>query len=136
MASLWRGWNGFAVRTAFFGPWLAFRFRWRNLGVLVERLLCTTLNDLRRYRTAKDTSLPLELRQAMIVDSVINQKFLVKLVEARRFKSPLSLRNGIWSARKSAADGNGRQRVFPTPGTRHETSEMSVLTIEKTDRIV
>jgi anaerobic magnesium-protoporphyrin IX monomethyl ester cyclase len=94
-----RSWNGFAVWTALIGPSLLRRFRWRNLAVLAERVLCTSFADLRRYRTAKDASLPLEQRQRQMVDGVISPEFVQQLINARRFKSPLSLRNSIWSSR-------------------------------------
>jgi anaerobic magnesium-protoporphyrin IX monomethyl ester cyclase len=96
--TLLRNWNGVAVRTAFIGPSLARRFRWRNVGVLAERVICTSLADLRRYRIAKDASLPLELRQQNIVDTVITPSFIEKLIKSRSFKSPLALRTGIWSS--------------------------------------
>jgi hypothetical protein len=35
-----------------------------------------------------------------MVDSVVAPGFVAKLVKARRFKTPLSLRNSIWSARQ------------------------------------
>jgi hypothetical protein len=59
---------------------------------------------------AKDTSLPLETRQRNMVDSVIAPSFVEKLVKARRFKTPLSLRNSIWSARRSTKE---RPRAQP-----------------------
>jgi radical SAM superfamily enzyme YgiQ (UPF0313 family) len=99
--ALLRNWNSFAIRDALFGSSLARRFRWRNVGILAERILCTSWADIRRYRIAKDTSLPLEERQHRMVDSVIAAAFVEKLVKARRFKSPLSLRNSIWSERRS-----------------------------------
>jgi len=98
--SLQQAWNGFAVRTALVGSPLAKRFRWRNVGVFAERIFCTSLADLRRYRIARDTSLPLELRQQKIIGTVIVRSFIEKLVKVRSFKSPLSLRNGIWSSHK------------------------------------
>lgn len=93
-------WNGFAIQTALMGPPLAKRFRWRNVAVFAERMLCTSWADVQRYRTAKDATLPLEERQRRIVSTVIAPNFIQKLVGARYFKSPLSLRNGIWSARR------------------------------------
>jgi anaerobic magnesium-protoporphyrin IX monomethyl ester cyclase len=78
------------------------RFRWRHVGILLERVLCSSRNDLRRYRIAQDRCASLEARQQMIVDSVLNPAFVEKLVGARRWKSPLSLRNGFWSERPSA----------------------------------
>jgi hypothetical protein len=60
---------------------------------------------------AKDTSLPLQERQRNMVDSVIAPSFVEKLVKARRFKSPLSLRNSIWSARRLTKERPRTQRV-------------------------
>jgi anaerobic magnesium-protoporphyrin IX monomethyl ester cyclase len=99
--SVLRAWSNLAIRDALIGPPLAKRFRWRNIGVLAERIICTSWDDLRRYRMAKDTLLSLEQRQQSIVGTVIASSFVEKLVDARSFKSPLSLRNGIWSAHQS-----------------------------------
>jgi anaerobic magnesium-protoporphyrin IX monomethyl ester cyclase len=109
--SLLRGWNTHAIRDALVGAPLARRFRWRNVGILAERILCTSWADVRRYRIAKDTSLPLEQRQRNMVDSVVAPSFVEKLVKARRFKSPLSLRNSIWSARRSTKERGHAQPV-------------------------
>jgi radical SAM family protein/B12 binding protein len=98
LRSLLLAWNNRAIRDVLIGPPLAKRFRWRNVGILAERILCTSWADVRRYRMAKDTSLPLEVRQHKMVDTVIAPTLVEKLVKARRFKSPLSLRNSIWSA--------------------------------------
>ncbi len=97
LGSLWV-WNTFAIRTALIGPPLLRRFRWRNVGVLAERVLCTSWADIRRFRMAKDKTLPLELRQHQIVNSVVAPGSVRRLIKARWFKSPLSLRNSIWSA--------------------------------------
>jgi anaerobic magnesium-protoporphyrin IX monomethyl ester cyclase len=92
-----RGWNNYAIRTAFTGrPWVR-RFRWRNLGVFLERMLCSSWDDLRRYRAAKNAALPLDIRQQFIVDSVTSPRAVARLLRARRHKSPLSLRTAIWS---------------------------------------
>ncbi|MBR1271940.1 B12-binding domain-containing radical SAM protein [Bradyrhizobium sp. AUGA SZCCT0222] len=93
-----RVWNTFAITTALIGPPLLRRFRWRNVGVLAERVLCTSWADIRRFRMAKDESLPLGLRQHQIVNSVVAPGSVQRLIKARWFKSPLSLRNSIWSA--------------------------------------
>jgi anaerobic magnesium-protoporphyrin IX monomethyl ester cyclase len=97
LGSLWV-WNTFAIKTALIGPPLLRRFRWRNVGVLAERVLCTSWADIKRFRMAKDKSLPLELRQQQIVNSVVAPGSVRRLIKARWFKSPLSLRNSIWSA--------------------------------------
>jgi anaerobic magnesium-protoporphyrin IX monomethyl ester cyclase len=97
-----RVWNNFAIRTALIRSPLARRFRWRNVAVLAERILCTSWADLQRYRTAKNVALPLDVRQHQMVSTVMSPSFVDKLVKARRFKSPLSLRNSIWSAHELA----------------------------------
>jgi anaerobic magnesium-protoporphyrin IX monomethyl ester cyclase len=102
--SVLRAWSNLAMRDALIGLPLAKRFRWRNIGVLAERILCTSRGDLRRYRMAKDNSLSLELRQQNIVGTVIAPRFVEQLVKARSYKSPLSLRNSIWSARRLAKE--------------------------------
>jgi anaerobic magnesium-protoporphyrin IX monomethyl ester cyclase len=94
------GWNRVAIRDALFGLPLAKRFRWRNLFIFAERIICTSRADVRRYRMAKDNSLPLQVRQQNIVTTVTARSFIEQLVGARYFKGPLSLRNGIWSANK------------------------------------
>lgn len=73
------------------------RFRWRNLGVVAERLLCTQPGDIERYRIAKDESLPPEERQRRIVDSILNDEVVEHLARADHWKSPLALRCGLWS---------------------------------------
>jgi anaerobic magnesium-protoporphyrin IX monomethyl ester cyclase len=111
LRSLLLAWNNFAIRDALIGRPLAKRFRWRNVSILAERIFCTSWADVRRYRMAKDTSLPLEVRQHNMVDTVIAPSFIEKLVKARRFKSPLSLRNSIWSARQVAKEPRRAQMV-------------------------
>jgi anaerobic magnesium-protoporphyrin IX monomethyl ester cyclase len=105
-----KAWNGFAVRTAFFGRSLARRFRWRLLGVVLERLACSSWSDIVRYRIAKDTALSLADRQRLIVESVTSPQAFARLVRARRVKSPLSLRNGLWSV-QPLGDSAGWMRV-------------------------
>ena len=86
MGRLFRRWNRAAIRAALFGTPFGRRFRWRNLGVVVERIICSSWRDIRRYRVAKDNSIPLDLRQKYIVESVINPRFLAKLVSAQRHR--------------------------------------------------
>jgi anaerobic magnesium-protoporphyrin IX monomethyl ester cyclase len=95
-------WNVAAFKTAFIGPLWARRFHWRNLAVIAERLICSSWADIQRYRVAKNPLVPLASRQAYIVDSVINPRFLARLLRGRRHKSPLTLRNGLWSDRPPA----------------------------------
>jgi anaerobic magnesium-protoporphyrin IX monomethyl ester cyclase len=91
--------NRFALRSHFSRSSFVRRFRWRHVGVISERLLCSSFADIARYRVSKDRSLPLATRQAAIVGSVINDRFIESLAKRRTWKSPLSLRTGWWSPR-------------------------------------
>jgi radical SAM superfamily enzyme YgiQ (UPF0313 family) len=104
-------WNVAAFRTALIGPMWARRFHRRNLAIIAERLMCSSWADIQRYRVAKNPLVPLALRQAYIVDSVINPQFLAKLLRVSRHKSPLALRNGLWSERPPA---NSYAKVDPS----------------------
>ena len=73
------------------------RFRWRPIGVIAERLACTTMDDLRRFAIAMDKSLPVNERQQRIVESVLSQEAIDKVMRKRWWRSPLGLRNGLWS---------------------------------------
>jgi anaerobic magnesium-protoporphyrin IX monomethyl ester cyclase len=66
----------------------------RNMGVLAERLACTTRADVRRYLVAHDERRPLPERQAAITGSVLNEAMVVQLAGARKWRAPLSLRCG------------------------------------------
>lgn len=90
--------NLFALRGHFSPSRFERRFRWRHLGVMAERLLCSSAMDIRRFRIAKDQSRPLEERQRSIVGSMIDPPVVRRLASARRWKSPLALRNGLWPA--------------------------------------
>ncbi len=89
--------GGFAMRSHFSTSAFTRRFRWRHVNIIVERLLCSTLDDVSRYRISKDESIPLSDRQDRIVGSVLNDDFIDSLVRRRTWKSPLSLRTGLWS---------------------------------------
>ena len=89
--------NRFALRSHFSRSSFVRRFRWRHVGIVSERLLCSSFEDIARYRVSKNQSLPLAERQATIVRSVINDQFIEKLARKRVWKSPLSLRTGLWS---------------------------------------
>lgn len=91
--------NGFALKSHFSPSPFVRRFRWRHLSIVSERLLCSSFADITRYRVSKNRSLPLVERQATIVGSVINDRFIEKLARKRVWKSPLSLRTGLWSPR-------------------------------------
>lgn len=93
--------NSFALRSHFSRSPFARRFRWRHLGVVSERLLCSSFADIARYRVSKDQSLALAERQASIVRSVINDRFIQTLARKRVWRSPLSLRTGLWSSRNT-----------------------------------
>jgi hypothetical protein len=92
--------------------------RWRHIGIIAERLLCSSAMDIRRYAIAKDQSRSLEDRQRSIVSSVINDTVLHRLKAGGRWKSPLALRNGLWSARKIAPLEAGRVPAPVTAATR------------------
>jgi anaerobic magnesium-protoporphyrin IX monomethyl ester cyclase len=80
-------------------------FRWTNLGIFLERLACTTPDDVRRYRIAKDARLPLEERQRLIVGSVLNDEVLDQLVRSDHWRSPLAIRLALrraWSGAPGA----------------------------------
>ncbi len=76
------------------------RYWWRHLVLVLERSACMTSDDWRRYRWAKDETLAPQERQERMVASVLNERMLSKLERARWWRSPLSLRNGLWSVRK------------------------------------
>jgi hypothetical protein len=79
--------NLFALRAYFSSSRLERRFRWRHVGIMIERLLCSSTMDIRRYVIAKDQSLSLEKRQRSIVRSVINDVVLRRLRSGRRWKA-------------------------------------------------
>jgi anaerobic magnesium-protoporphyrin IX monomethyl ester cyclase len=89
--------NNFAFRSLVGGDAYSRRFRWRHLGVFVERLLCSTVDDVRRFVYAKRSDLSLDERQRLIVETVISDDFVDRLARRRAWRSPLSLRNGLWS---------------------------------------
>lgn len=96
--------NLVALRAHFSPSRFERRFRWRHIGVMAERLVCSSAMDVRRYRMAKDQSRPLEERQRSIVGSVINDAVVRRLTTARHWKSPLALRTGVWSSRTIGAE--------------------------------
>lgn len=98
-----RDWvNLFGLRAHFSPSRFERRLRWRHIGIVAERLLCSSVMDIHRYRIAKDRSRSLDDRQRSIVDSVINDAVLQRVTRGRRWKSPLAIRNGFWSAHKVA----------------------------------
>jgi anaerobic magnesium-protoporphyrin IX monomethyl ester cyclase len=91
-------WGKFAVRATLSGTPLLHRFLWRNLGVLLERMICTSWGDLHRYRAAKQASLSVDERQRTIVRSAASGEVVARLARARWHRTPLSLRTGLWSS--------------------------------------
>lgn len=71
------------------------RFWGSAVGVVAERVLMSTPGDIQRFRWAIDPALDPGERQDRIVGSVLNDAFLDKLVGARFWRSPLSLRTGF-----------------------------------------
>ena len=71
------------------------RFWGSAVGVVAERVLMSTPGDIQRFRWAIDPALDPKERQDRIVGSVLNDAFLDKLVGARFWRSPLSLRTGF-----------------------------------------
>jgi anaerobic magnesium-protoporphyrin IX monomethyl ester cyclase len=98
LRELLRNFDGYVFRALFSSRPVLRRFWWRHLAIATERLLCTTRGDFQRYLWAKAARLPLDERQRRIVDSVLNSRFVDGLVAAKAWKSPLTLRNGFWSA--------------------------------------
>jgi Radical SAM superfamily/B12 binding domain len=92
--------DAFALRALASPDRMLRRWWWRHLGLAAERLACTTRDDLRRYHWAK-SQLPHDERQRRIVGSVINDELVEHLATASHWRSPLSLRNGLWSPRRS-----------------------------------
>jgi anaerobic magnesium-protoporphyrin IX monomethyl ester cyclase len=84
----------YAVRSALFGTPVARRFRWRPVGILMERLLCTTPADIWRWRIARTNALDLQARQDRIVQSLLNDRAVARLARRRWWRSPLALRTG------------------------------------------
>ncbi|MGH7819432.1 MAG: B12-binding domain-containing radical SAM protein, partial [Candidatus Binatia bacterium] len=89
--------RGFALRSFFSPDRYTRRTWWRHLGVVSERIACSTRDDLWRRSVAKTESLTLEERQRRIVDPMLGDAFLEHLVRKRFWRSPLALRNGLWS---------------------------------------
>jgi anaerobic magnesium-protoporphyrin IX monomethyl ester cyclase len=88
--------DGFALRALVSPNRMLRRWWWRHLALAAERLVCTTGDDLRRYRWAK-SPLPHDERQRRIVGSVINDPLIEQLATCHAWRSPLGLRNGLWS---------------------------------------
>jgi anaerobic magnesium-protoporphyrin IX monomethyl ester cyclase len=113
----------FALRAHLSASRFERRLRWRHIGIIAERLLCSSAMDVRRYVIAKDRSRSLEDRQRSIVGSVINDAVLHRLKTGRRWKSPLALRNGLWSAgRVALPKAAGRVHPVVTAAAREGTA--------------
>jgi anaerobic magnesium-protoporphyrin IX monomethyl ester cyclase len=87
----------FALRQILLGSALARRFWVRPWLVALERLICTTRDDWKRRAIARRGSLTLQQRQDLITQMVLSDRFIDRLARRRRWKSPLTLRTGLWS---------------------------------------
>jgi anaerobic magnesium-protoporphyrin IX monomethyl ester cyclase len=70
-------------------------FAWSHSLLIAERLLTGSREDIWRYRIAKDDSLPLEGRQQMILDSVLTDRYLDRLVTGQTWVGPLAIRHAL-----------------------------------------
>jgi anaerobic magnesium-protoporphyrin IX monomethyl ester cyclase len=86
-----------ALGQIFAGSPTARRFRLRPYGILAERVLCTRLDDVRRYRAAKSSGLTMQEKQDYAVGSVLNVGNIARLRQSRRWLAPLGLRTGLWT---------------------------------------
>lgn len=106
----------FALKSMLSGGSLARRFRLRPLGVMLERLVCSTRYDFWRRQVASNPGLSMQARQDIIVAATLDSRFITRLARSPRWISPLSLRTGLWSRRSSVsarvvpvtADTNGQ----------------------------
>ncbi len=89
--------SAFALRSAVSRSSVARRFRWRPLGIVLERLLCTTRADMRCHRLARAAELTMQQRQDRMVAEVLDPGTVERMARRRRWTSPLSLRTGLWS---------------------------------------
>ena len=71
------------------------RFWGSAIGVVAERMLMSRPSDIQRFRWAIDPNIDPAERQKKIVESVLNDDVLDRLVNATFWKSPLSLRTGF-----------------------------------------
>lgn len=71
------------------------RFWGSAVGVVAERVLMSRASDIQRFRWAVDTTIDPAKRQDLIVGSVINEALVDRLVGARFWRGPLSLRTGF-----------------------------------------
>lgn len=88
----------FALSQAFFGSSVAKRFRWRPVGILMERMVCTTIADIRRYRISRSRNLTMQQKQDYAVNSVIDPVHVAHMKDKRLFLAPLGLRTGKWAS--------------------------------------
>ena len=98
METLRENFSLFALGQAFSVSPVARRFRWRPVGVLAERALCTHWDDVRRYRAAKSRSLTMQQKQDYAVSSVLNSKNVARPMRSKRWLAPLGLRTGLWTS--------------------------------------
>ena len=116
LGTLWTKASWFALASMLAGSPVARRFRWRAVGVVMERLACTTLGDLRRWRLARPGRLGPQQRQDMIVAGVTGDRFVAALARRPRWKTPLALRTGVWLPRQR--DPRGRDADDPVRAAR------------------
>ncbi|ABD90001.1 B12-binding domain-containing radical SAM protein [Rhodopseudomonas palustris] len=86
-----------ALRQAFAGSPVARRFRWRPLWILLERAICTTRADVKRYRVARSKALTMQQKQDYAVGSVLDPAHIARLARRRAVLTPLGLRTSLWT---------------------------------------
>jgi anaerobic magnesium-protoporphyrin IX monomethyl ester cyclase len=96
----------FALRQVFAGSPIARRFRMRPVGILVERFLCTRLDDVRRYRVAKSSRLTMQEKQDYAVNSVLDFGNVARLMKRKHWLAPLGLRTGLWTSPPPRGEGS------------------------------
>ena len=98
----------FALRQVFAGPPIARRFRLRPVGILLERILCTRLDDVRRYRVAKSSRLTMQEKQDYAVNSVLDFGDVARLMKRKHWRRRLVCARAYGRPRHRAAKGASR----------------------------
>jgi anaerobic magnesium-protoporphyrin IX monomethyl ester cyclase len=96
----------FALGQIFAGSPIARRFRLRPIGILLERVLCTRLDDVRRYRVAKSSRLTMQEKQDYAVNSVLDFGNVARLMKSKHWLAPLGLRTGLWTSPPPRGEGS------------------------------
>ncbi|MEY9525325.1 B12-binding domain-containing radical SAM protein [Bradyrhizobium japonicum] len=91
-----------ALRQAFSGSAVAKRFRWRPVGILIERMVCTTVADVQRFRVSRSRTLTMQQKQDYCVRSVLDPAHISRLKTKRHFLAPLGFRTSKWIGLKLA----------------------------------